>query len=99
MTARDRAGVAFVSCVNCTYSDDGEGPADLNEDRWLLCRRRAPVVYAAASDGYAGGEGIFPRVTRDDWCGEWVQCPSETREPKQRDYLAAELHLFHEWRR
>lgn len=90
-------GIAYVACSNCTYSDEGESPAE--NGGWLLCRRRAPVVYAAAGDGYRGGEGIFPRVDGDDWCGEWVQCPTNTREPKQRDYLAAELHLFHEWRR
>lgn len=90
--------IPSVHCSTCAYSDDGYSPARRADGDWLLCRRRAPVVYADAGDGYRGGDGIFPRVARDDWCGEWVQCCINTSQPKQRDYLTAELGLFHESR-
>jgi len=92
-------GVYFVSCSNCAYSDAGASPADKNDGEWMLCRRRAPIVSTPANDGYSGGDGIFPRVERDDWCGEWVQNCTNTRQPKQIDFLAAELHLFHKYHR
>lgn len=87
-------GVPSARCSNCAYSDDGESPSDPADGRWWLCRRRAPIVYAAADDGFAGGNGIFPRVSPDDWCGEWIQSCLNTGEPKQEDFLANELRLF-----
>lgn len=101
MTARDAVGVPSVYCSTCAYSCDGFSPINKTGDGglWLLCRRRAPVVYSAADDGYSGGDGIFPRVDPRDWCGEWVQNCINTNQPKQRDFLTAELHTFHDSRR
>lgn len=79
------------SCGNCAYSDDGHSPADKADGEWLLCRRRPPLVFSAADDGYDGGEGIFPRVDAIEWCGEWVQCCVNTGEPRQRNFLDAYL--------
>lgn len=80
-------------CKNCAYSDDSSSPFDPEDGEWLLCRRHSPVVLAAEKDGYDGGRGIFPRVARDDWCGEWVQHCVNTNEPKQRSFLAAYLEI------
>ncbi len=81
-------------CANCAYSDDDASPVEASDGEWILCRRRAPVVRTEADDGYVGGPGLFPRVDRDDWCGEWVQSCMNTRQRKQRDFLTQELELM-----
>jgi len=81
-------------CKNCAYSDDGNSPADPKDGEWLLCRRHPPVVFAAKNDGYDGGQGIFPRVEKDDWCGDWVQHCINTHQPKQRSYLEAHFEIY-----
>ena len=75
-------------CQNCSYSDDAESHADPAEGRWLLCRRRPPVTFGAALDGYGGGPGVFPRVAAQDWCGEWVLSVTNTDAREQTTYLA-----------
>jgi hypothetical protein len=84
----------FPSCLTCAYMDDGNSPADEEEGKWLLCRRHAPTTFAEATDGYSGGTGVFPRVERDDWCGEWVQNCVNTNERKQMAFLACQLEVF-----
>jgi hypothetical protein len=74
-------------CDNCTFSDDGPSPADPTEGRWLLCRRHSPRVFSSVDDGYIGGDGVFPRVARNDWCGEWVISQINTGEKEQITYL------------
>jgi hypothetical protein len=91
-----RVGVHSVKCSNCAYGDDGPSPVNKEDGEWMLCRRRAPIASTAANDGYVGGDGIFPRVEPDDWCGEWVQNCFNTHQPKQMNFLEADLHLFHE---
>ena len=81
-------------CRNCAYSDDSDSPADPKDGEWLLCRRRPPVVFAAVNDGFVGGAGVFPRVRRDDWCGDWVQNCANTDEPKQAKFLEASLEIY-----
>jgi hypothetical protein len=86
----------FPSCENCTYSDDGESPADKSDGEWILCRRHAPVVFGEAKDGYSGGNGVFPRVAPIDWCGEWVQDCINTGQRDQDNYIARQRALFEE---
>lgn len=81
------AGVSHT-CDMCVYSDEGEAPEDRSVGVWLLCRRRPPVVFRSADDGYSGGPGVFPRVKRDDWCGEWVECSIETGRLRQATFLS-----------
>jgi hypothetical protein len=81
------------TCDRCAYSDEGEAPFDTKDGMWLLCRRRPPVVFRSADDGYAGGPGVFPRVHRDDWCGEWVECGVNTGRLKQATFLSNEWEM------
>jgi hypothetical protein len=78
-------------CENCAYSDDGASPADPSDGVWLLCRRWAPRAFCRAEDGYTGAYSGFPRVARDDWCGEWVQCRLKTGGRRPATYLARQL--------
>jgi hypothetical protein len=83
----------YPKCLTCAYSNEGPAPADGNDGKWLLCCRYPPVVFRAADDGYTGGAGVFPRVDRDDWCGEWVECAINTGRLKQTTFLSSELAI------
>ena len=77
-------------CANCAYSDADYSPTDPKDGDWLLCRRRAPAVFELANDGYDGGDAVFPRVDRTDWCGEWVMSREKTKLDYRINYLDVE---------
>ena len=84
-------------CTTCAYSDELMSPADRSDGDWLLCRRRPPVVFRSADDGYIGGPGVFPRVERTDWCGEWVECSINTGRMQQATFLSNEWEIAKDW--
>jgi hypothetical protein len=61
-------------CDNCKFAErdyiitawELMGP----EQRWYFCHRRSPSVNFHPSFGNLGISG-FPRITGDQWCGEW----------------------------
>ena len=59
-------------CETCLYRDEGSAPSDPTDGNWVLCCRHPPVVLRVADDGFPGGVGVFPRVDRFSFCGEWV---------------------------
>lgn len=62
MSTKDELGWAIpsqVTCQTCHFSI-----VDNQANR--ICRRLPP---SPAPDG---GNGIWPVVSRDDWCGEWI---------------------------
>jgi hypothetical protein len=76
------------SCLHCIYSDDGDPPANEAYGKWLLCRRHPPVVFGAGGDGFTGGPGVFPRVDREGWCGEWRLSPTtQDKFPDASNYV------------
>ena len=88
--------VVLSTCETCAYSNESESPADESQGGWLLCVRRAPAVLREATDGWPGGPGVFPRVDRTGFCGEWVQCCINTHERNQTDFLVNQLMAFDE---
>jgi hypothetical protein len=64
-------------CKNCQFRSDDELPGGYQ------CRRYPPSVQTdvlgGATDGMQGLKinsqtySVWPMVTTDDWCGEWVK--------------------------
>jgi hypothetical protein len=54
-------------CENCRFFDDvsfGENPEN-------LCRKKAPYLNIET------GRGVWPKVYRADWCGDFKRLPVE----------------------
>lgn len=63
------------SCKECAFCDIGGGarkelPGSAGAAQHL-CRRHPPLVDTAVN-GSRGFEAVWPLVSIDDWCGEWV---------------------------
>ena len=57
------------TCSNCKYWQD----ISRNIDRGY-CRRNAPRPAAVSPIGETGNlDGVWPRTSPGDWCGEWSQ--------------------------
>lgn len=48
-----------AACENCRFAEWPTGEPNVVE-----CHRRAPQVFFDAAP-------MWPKVDRDDWCGEW----------------------------
>lgn len=67
----------MTRCVGCRFYDRNErASADGGDLRWGRCRRSVPTLHSIQGRAFSG-EGVWPRVRDDDWCGAW-----ETRETR-----------------
>jgi len=62
-------------CDTCRYGFEEPCGAVLARDRgagWGVCRRHAPYVIVVPSPEHeAFSQAAFPRVSENDWCGEY----------------------------
>lgn len=85
------------ACKSCRYSFETKG---IHLDT-LACRRHAPLR-DGGKDSYENdyGRGVFPRVSRTDWCGDWrkighVDRAAEPVTSQERMWYA----FWNDWRR
>lgn len=62
----------MTSCIGCRFYDRDEGASSEGGGlRWGRCRRSVPTLHLVPGRGFSG-EGVWPRVRDDDWCGAWA---------------------------